>query len=469
MRLFLITFCFCLPELVFCQSGYNIQFRIHGLKDTTVYLGHYYGESTYVKDTAIVGAGGEFIFTGKERLPQGIYFLILNKTRLPDLLIGMDQHFFVTTSIHDYLSDIVVRGDIDNELYLNRGRFNNDCYRQATPFLKILSDSSESAASKLEARVSFEKIHEKVNLYDDSIISKYPMTLTARIIKADRPIVAPKLRARNQEIDSLSHVTWYREHFFDDFDLADDALIRMSRPIYQQRVNDYLDKLWMQQPDTITKAVERIVSRAKHNRETYKYAVWICVVKYSAHEIMGLDEVFVNLYDRYFKTGEMNFWADEKLRKNLKDQADRQRKSLVGRTGANLIMQDIHLKPRSMYDITNKYTILFIFDPDCGHCRAETPKLVDLYAQKKFDLEVYAVSADTSMVKMREFIREMDMKWITVNGPRSYVGAYSDLYDSNTTPTVYILDRRKKIIAKKISIDQINDFLTLYEGKHVAR
>ncbi len=37
--------------------------------------------------------------------------------------------------------------------------------------------------------------------------------------------------------------------------------------------------------------------------------------------------------------------------------------------GANLIMQDAEFKPRSMYDIKNKYTVLFIFDPDCGHCK----------------------------------------------------------------------------------------------------
>ena len=78
-------------------------------------------------------------------------------------------------------------------------------------------------------------------------------------------------------------------------------------------------------------------------------------------------------------------------------------------------------------------------------------------------MQVYAVSADTSMVKMRDYIKEMNMKWITVNGPRTYVGPYQDLYDASTTPTLYVLDNQKKIIGKKIPAEKLEEFLTQYE------
>jgi thiol-disulfide isomerase/thioredoxin len=133
--------------------------------------------------------------------------------------------------------------------------------------------------------------------------------------------------------------------------------------------------------------------------------------------------------------------------------------------GANLIMQDANLQPRSMHDIKNKYTILFIFDPDCGHCKQETPKLVKFYNEyrAKFDIEVFAVSSDTSMTKMKDFIKTMKTPWITVNGPRTYVGSYHDFYDAPTTPTIYILDDKKKIIAKKPPIEKLYDFFVNYE------
>src|SRR5690606_32846757 len=109
--------------------------------------------------------------------------------------------------------------------------------------------------------------------------------------------------------------------------------IRLPRPIYHEKVTEYLDKLYAPQADTLKKALNFIISRARKNQETYKYSVWMAILKFQNPEIMGLDEVYVHLFDTYFASGEMNFWANEQVRKNLKDHADRLRKSLVGRKG----------------------------------------------------------------------------------------------------------------------------------------
>jgi thiol-disulfide isomerase/thioredoxin len=154
------------------------------------------------------------------------------------------------------------------------------------------------------------------------------------------------------------------------------------------------------------------------------------------------------------------------VKKNLKDHADKIRSSMIGRTGANLIMQDQNLQPRSMYDIKNKYTILYIFDPDCGHCREETPKLVEFYTKSKakYNFEVFAVAQDSSLAKMKNFIKEFKTPWITVNGPRTYIKEhYTKLYHAETTPTIYILDDKKKIIAKKLPVKQLDEFLSKHE------
>ena len=84
-------------------------------------------------------------------------------------------------------------------------------------------------------------------------------------------------------------------------------------------------------------------------------------------------------------------------------------------------------------------------------------------------MEVYAVSADTSMQKMKNYIKEMKMPWITVNGPRSTVGSYQKLYDAFSTPTLYILDEKKKIIAKKPPIEILEDFFNNYEKMQKSR
>ena len=291
--------------------------------------------------------------------------------------------------------------------------------------------------------------------------------MTARLLKVTRQIEVPDPpKKQDGSIDSTFQLKYYRQHFFDNMSLADDAMIRLPRPFYQEKVKEYLDKLFIPNPDTLTKAIVAIIDQAKKNQETYKYLVYSCMVLYQAPEIMGLDEVFVNLYDKYFASGQMDYWAVASIKKSMKDHADKIRMSMIGRTGPNLIMQDQNFQQRSMYDSKNKYTILFIFDPDCGHCREETPHLVEFYNQKKatYNFEVFAVSADTSMVKMKNFIKEFKTPWITVNGPRTYMKEhYSKIYHSETTPTIYILDDKKKIIAKKLLVKQLDEFLLKHE------
>lgn len=449
------------------SNGYDIKFDITGLKDTTVFLAYYHGESKYVKDTARVSPTGIFRFEGKEPLPQGVYFLAIGRprpTRLFDFVIGQTQTFSLATDTANYISQMKVSGDPDNKLFFENMLFNMDRNKEVEPFIRIMKDSSLAEDEKRSAREELKKVNEKVLAFQEKIINLHPQTLTARILKANRPIEIPDPPKRSDgTIDSTFQLRWYREHFFDNFDLADDAFIRMPRPIFNEKLNEYLDRLWAPQADTLKRALDNIIAKAKKNRETYKYVVLQATLKFQSHEVMGLDELFVYINDTYFASGEMNYWADAQMRKNIKDHAERLRKSLIGQKGANLIMLDADLKPRALYDIKRKYTVLYIFDPDCGLCKKETPKLVEFYNKKRFDLEVYAVSADTSMAKMRNYMAELNMKWITVNGPRTYVGPYTDLYDSNSTPTTYVMDRDKKIIAKKIPVEKIEEFLVAYE------
>src|SRR5690606_20533415 len=209
-------------------------------KDTTAYLGYYYGESTFIKDTAQVNSKGEFVFDGKQSLPQGVYFLVLNKTRIFEFVISQDQHFSLATNTADYVKNMKVTGDIDNQLFFENMSFNMERHKEAEPFIKVLQDSTLTEAQKKDARENFSKVNAKVLAYQEGVIREHPGTLTARIFKANQPIKIPDPpKKADGTIDSTFQLKWYRQHFFDNFDLADDALIRLPRPIYQEKVHEY--------------------------------------------------------------------------------------------------------------------------------------------------------------------------------------------------------------------------------------
>lgn len=451
------------------QSGSRFDFKIKGLKDTTVYLGYSAGEQSYIRDTAVVNSTGNFSFESAKPIGQGMYMVILKNNPVLQFVVGQDQQFLIETDTEDYAGHAVVTGDEDNKLFFENSAFIAGKFKQADPYVKALKDSSISDDAKKAAREEFQKIGKEVQAYQADLIAKHPTTFTARLLKSTREIEVPEAPKRaDGTIDSTWQFRYYKEHYWDNFDLADDALLRLAKSPYQEKIKDYLDRLFVQSPDTLTKEINRLALKVKKNPEAYKYFIWTCLGHYQQHKIMGLDQVYVNLYDLYIASGEMDYWLDKKAKQQIKEYVDKIRISMIGLNAPNLIMQDKDLKPKSMYDIKNKYTILFFFSPDCGHCREETPKLVEFYNKNKtkFDVEVYAVSIDTSMVKMRNFIKDYKMPWTTVNGPRTYVGHWSKLYYAETTPTMYIIDTNHKIIGKKLSPELLPEFFEKYDAAH---
>ena len=82
-----------------------------------------------------------------------------------------------------------------------------------------------------------------------------------------------------------------------------------------------------------------------------------------------------------------------------------------------------------------------------------------IYNQKTYDLEIFSVCVNGDLDKWKKSIGERQMPWINVNGTRSATPDFHDLYDIHGTPVIYLLDREMKIIAKRISADQIPDLI----------
>lgn len=468
---------FCVSLILICSSlssygqNYELKFKVDGLADTTFLLGNFFGESTYVKDTARANSNGEFIFTGNTPLEEGMYFLVLNKTRLFDFVVGKDQEFTIITKHPNYIPEMIVSGDVDNEIFLEDMLFNAARNEEAKPFVAVVKDSIASEEAKVDARAELDKVSAKVDAHVKEIIDSHPESILGTIMKANQRLEIPDPpKNADGSVDNNWQYRYYKNHYWDGFDLGDPTLLRLSQPIYKNKVEEYLDKLIAPNPDSITHAISEMAQIAKKDFDTYKYLVWTTTIKYQNAEIMGLDKVFVHLYDTYFASGEMDYWANEQLKKNLKERADQLRSSLIGMAAPNLIMQDQNLQKRELYSLKNDYTVIYFYDPDCGHCKKETPKLREFVEATKYDVGIFSVSADTSIVKMKDYISTMSMgNWTNVNGPRTYTVNYQKVYDAMTTPTIYVLNKEKEIIAKKIPAARIEEFIGQYERLEASR
>jgi len=454
---------FLLPVMASAQDAYRIEIRISELPDTTMYLANYYGDKTYMADTAQSDARGLAVFTGKEALPGGIYILAVSRNRVLEFIVDKDQHFRLEADGPDFVENLKVTGSDENTLFFDYMRFNTAKYKEVQPLQSELKDLEEGSERYEEIRDQLDLINKEVEDYKTRIITDHPATFLATFFKAMRdPEVPDPPVLENGKEDSTFAYRYYKRHFWDNVDLSDERLLRT--PILHPRLDRYFDKVLLQHADTLIAAIDGVIARSRPNKEMFKYLVWYLTIKYETSKVMGFDKIFVHMVDAYYSTDEAD-WVNETVKANIKERADKLRPILVGNKAPNMIMLDTNRIPISMYNVPAKYTILYFWDPDCGHCKKETPKLKALYEEhgKSMGIEVFAVCSDTSYAEMKSYIRKIGTRWINVNGPRTLTGDYHDAYDIYSTPVIYILDEQKVIIAKRLQVDQIRDFILRYE------
>ena len=113
-----------------------------------------------------------------------------------------------------------------------------------------------------------------------------------------------------------------------------------------------------------------------------------------------------------------------------------------------------------MHAVEAKFTILIFWDPNCGHCKKEIPKLQALY--EKYDrktLKVYSVGTPLENNDYKKYIKEHKLSWISVSDTPEDPSMFRADYDIKSSPTIFVLDKDKKIIAKKVESEQIEGFL----------
>ncbi len=115
---------------------------------------------------------------------------------------------------------------------------------------------------------------------------------------------------------------------------------------------------------------------------------------------------------------------------------------------------------------------MIFWDPNCGHCKEELPRLDSIYraSWKAKKVKIYAVLSEKEDQKnnWKKFIREHNITgWTNVYQSKKQADEESasnrpnfrQLYDVITTPTLYLLDKEKRIIGKKLTLLQMNDLL----------
>jgi thiol-disulfide isomerase/thioredoxin len=302
-----------------------------------------------------------------------------------------------------------------------------------------------------------QKIDTQVKDYKTKYMKEHSETLLAKTFKTSQePEIPEAPLLPNGKKDSTFLFRYYKAHYFDNFDFADDRMLRT--PVFYNRMSFYLEKMTLQIPDSINKEVDMMIEKSKSNKEVFKYLVSNYTYTYETSKIMGFDAVFVHLVEKYYMTNQA-FWVDTVDLYKINQRAIMLKPILIGKKAPNIVLQDYTNKPRSLYELKSPYTVLYFWDPDCSHCKKITPKLKTFYDNyKSKGVEVFAVNIEHETELWKKHIAENKFDWINVMDPSGQI-SFRVIYDIYSSPVIYLLDENKKILAKRVDVDQLQGLI----------
>ena len=446
------------------KNGYEIDITIHGLQDSTVFLAYHLGDKQYIKDTIKLDKEGHGIVLGKEPLPQGIYMIVLPGRKYFEILISRDQYFALTCNYNDYFNTLKFTGSDENTAFVEYQKKWMVMQQQATAVSKRIQNNSKNTDS-LKILTPIQKLQEdKMKSYLKSVVSANNGSLLGILVKSLMPLDIPEFSvpagiSNPDSVKWIHNYNYNKDHFFDNIDLTDERLLRT--PILQARLNAFFTSVVIQAPDSINKEIDKIIRKCQSNYKVFQFIAVYLFNHFRESEIMGHDAVMVKLADDIYLSGKAD-WVTKEFKDDLRKQIDLIRPNLIGKKAENLVMDSYKGIFVSLYDIEKEFTILYFWEPDCGHCKEATPKLKAYYEKAKHDnIEVFAICTTSDKAKWTKYIEDNKLTWI--NGWDPERNSHFDFYyNVQSTPTVYILDKNKKIIAKKLAVEDIGSFIDNY-------
>ncbi len=468
MRIFLTLFVsFLFVFSAKAADGYNIKIKIDGFEKDTLFLGYHYGNKQFLIDTTFRNDEGWFTFAGEEPLKGGMYLVVMPPdNEFFEILVDKDnQNFEVETKVEDPTIGAKVKNSVDNHLFFDYMGFIGSMREKAGKLKDELNkaggEQNPEAVKKYEE--AMEKLTNQVKSKQDKIFNERSNSMPALILKSNEQPQLPDFEGSEEDVQ-IKKWRWMLEHYFDNMNMQDDRLVRTS--FFFQKIEYYMEKLTVQHPDSLIKSLDFILNKMKNESaeeggDNFKYYLVHFFNKYAKSKIVGMDAVYVHLALNYYNKGLAPWTPDTTLQKIVRNAKDAE-PTLIGKIAPNITLQDKAGKKWTLHDIESPFTIVYIWDPDCGHCKKAAPDVVKFYNEYK-DKGVKMVSICS------KFTDEVPQCWETVE-ERKFMdflnlvdpyhrSKYKTKYNVKSTPQTFILDKDKTIIMKKIGADQMGEVM----------
>ena len=434
-------------------QGSRLQVLIEGLPDGVVYLSRYNTNAYNIIDS--IGAiNGSFYFYLEAHQPAGMYRIDLER---PDQrqaeskpryieFIWAGESFEIYASYRDIPGTTSFANSEENRV-LGIFREYEGTYEQKMNAMYPLIDRYPPGDQfYTDAAAHFVQLQEDRDAFILELTGDHPTLYASRIIDSYRAVT---LQADLKGADRLAYL---REHFFERAPIDDPMLL--NAPVYSGKIIEYLrlyrgqEYTFSEQEDAFIEAVDMIMANVSGDPELRSFAVEYML---EGFESFGMERVQTYIVDTY---------VDETCTTDVVELAVERvkgyRKMAEGQTGADILVRNVDNKLVRLSEADADYTLLVFWATYCEHCREMIPEIHEWYENDRPpNTEVFAVSIDTVKSDWVQYIRSVRPPWINGHEPMGWEGQSAEEYNIYATPTMFLLDRDRTIIARPFNMREL--------------
>jgi thiol-disulfide isomerase/thioredoxin len=377
------------------------------------------------------------------------------------------QNFRIVADTNN-LTNYSIIGSVENDLFKEYSIAVNKIGGELTAIENKFKTSTTAADSALY-RTQYISKDKELKEQRTSFMKAHPKSMMSYLLNVMQRPEAPAIPVINGKADSLYPYYYVKNHFWDNVVFNDNRLIRT--PFFEAKLDEYFKNYVARDADSIIEEVQYMLTVAKTGKEIYPFLLFKFTNKYISPEFMGQDKVFLHLYQNFFAKGDTVLLNDAS-KKSITERAYSMMANQLGLAAPALDINTIDDKPFSLYKTAAPYIFIAFWDPTCSHCKVEIPQLDSIYkaSWKKLGVQIVGVNINYKEIPAwKKFLSENKIdNWFHVYQTEAALNkeitnqkptTIRQLYDVFKTPTYYLLDANKRIIAKNLSLQQFDDFL----------
>lgn len=449
-----------------CQTqpaGYSIAVNLEeaGSADS-VYL-YRYGGTALTRLEAAPLKRGEARFTGTGLLDQGMYAIGVNPESSISFLMseGASQHFSMSADPGELPVSYHFSGSPENSAFAGYQQFMDSSFRIQTALNQRLQRNSNREDS---TRLLWAAVRELETAREKRLAAvnrDFPGSMIALYAQAIREVPVPEppipLSAGNRDHLMQEHVFRHMtRHFFDGFPFSDPRIT--ATPLLEKKLSFYFRQLVHPHPDSVVTYAASILEKEDIHNLVYSQAAKTLYDLFRSSPLPEHQEVCSALGERFILPFRSRF-TDTLFVERVEERTLKSRLNPPGSTATDLLLQTPEGKQIVLSGVEASLIILYFFDPGCDACQSITEELSGIYnTNKSKGIEVFAVYLGKERKAWTDYIASKKLHWINVYDPDG-TEKVEEKYDIYAMPMIYLLDRDKKVIARDVPVEQINNFL----------